>query len=159
MRVLVYSILFFVTFSVRIEPQEIPFIYPTDEFPVSGWEGGSVHSWCESGGEIFLQRLGSAMPIAKLSAEGRVLERFGLDSVPNPEVKQGFLQSFAIGPGGSIFLLVRGKSDKVFIVEFNDEGVYQQTVDVQENDFFPYHLAVFPTHDFLLAGIKLGPLT
>jgi hypothetical protein len=58
MRVLVYIILFLVTFSVRIGPQEIPFIYPTDEFPISGWEGGSVHSWCESGGEIFLQGLG-----------------------------------------------------------------------------------------------------
>lgn len=159
MRALTYIVLFLVAFSARIEPQEIPLLYPIDEFPVSGWEGGSVHSWCEPGGEIYLQGLGSAMPIAKLSAEGRVLERFGLDSVPNPEVKRGFLQSFAVGPGDNVFLLVRGKSDQVFIVEFNEEGVYQQTVEAHEKDFLPYHIAVFPTHDFLLTGVKLGPQT
>ncbi len=41
-------------------------------------------------------------------------------------------------------------------MEFNDEGKYQQTVELKARGIFPYHIAVFPTHDFLLAGVRLG---
>ncbi len=157
MRTFLGTVALLLAFSSVSRPQDVPLLYPTDKVDISGLVGLFAHTWCDATGDIYLEAWGDQTPITKLSSEGRALARFSLDSAPDPELKHGWLQSFSVDPWGNMFALVSNwNSGRAFIVEFDDEGKYEQTVELKAKGIFPYHIAVFPTHDFLLTGVKVG---
>jgi hypothetical protein len=107
---------------------------------------------CDAAGNIYLKRLESA-PVTKISPDGRTIAQYSLDLAPDPQVKGGSFYVFALNDRGELFAVVHTDKEIAFILKFDKDGSYEGTVKLNATGIFPYHLAVFPTGEFLLAGI------
>jgi hypothetical protein len=106
---------------------------------------------CDDGGNIYLKSPESG-PVTKISPDGREVARFSLDSASDPEVKRGSFYAFAVNGRGEVFALVHAEQE-TFVVRFDEDGKYEETVKLNAAAVFPYRIAVFPTGEFLLIGI------
>jgi hypothetical protein len=106
---------------------------------------------CDDDGDLYFKWLDSAT-VTKISSDGQQTARFSLDSVPDPQVKRGRFYSYALNGEGELFALVRTQRQSL-VVSFDKEGKYEGTVALKAPAVFPYRLAVFPTGEFLLAGV------
>jgi len=144
-------------FSPVSEGQEAPLLYPAGKVDITGLVGLFANPSCDADGNVYLEAWGGQRPIIELSPDGKVLAKFSLSSVPGQVLKHGWLQSFSIDPWGNVFALVSNwKSGEAHIVEFDSDGEYEETIKLKSKGIFPYHLAVFPTHDFLVTGVNVG---
>ena len=119
---------------------------------------------CDSRGNLYFRtglRGGLAAPIFKVSPEGEVKAAFSVKGVKGFERATATIYDFAVGLRGQVHLIVRkcedGKSRKcqVDILTFSEDAAYQSATRLElERDFDPSRLAVFPTGEFLVAGLR-----
>jgi hypothetical protein len=116
---------------------------------------------CDGAGNIYIQvaepapAVNRAQPVTRISADGKHLTTFSLNSVPGIS-PQSSIDSYAVTPRGEVFVLAHDGRASEFII-FRDDGQFDSA---NKLDLYIYsaHFAVFPTGEFLVRGIEAsGP--
>lgn len=106
---------------------------------------------CDSDGNMYLAGF-KRDEVEKLSREGKVVARFSLSAAEDPDFKKLGLRSHAVDQRGRVFGLIDRKETATYVVEFAPDGKYEKTTKLDVAGLLPYHLAVFPTGEFLVSG-------
>ena len=116
---------------------------------------------CDAAGNLYMQIAEPAPanpgqePVTRISADGKQLTRFSLNSIPGMSVKSN-IDNFAVTPRGEVFLLVY-IGDSPQLVSYHDDGQFD-SAHLIDRGIFSTHFAVFPTGEFLVRGIeRSGP--
>jgi hypothetical protein len=90
-------------------------------------------------------------PVVRISADGRDATVFSLKSIPGFE-DDTQIMVFSPGLRGEVHILA-WKDDGSYVVHFDDDG-HSRSVTKLDAGFSAFHLAVFPTGEFLATGAK-----
>jgi hypothetical protein len=118
---------------------------------------------CDDEGNIFREWIGPTgpLPVTKISDEGKVVATFSLDAVPNEDIRKAGYRFYTVDLRGSLYalsLVGDWQDSKILVVKFKQDGTFDETTELKgPGSMLPYHLAVFPTGDYLLSAVRLTP--
>jgi hypothetical protein len=154
--------------------QQTPLLVPVEKVIVPGYSSAASVGppSCDAEGNLYEQGTGPQdvgpwPELVKISPEGRVVARFSVGSIPDKEVREAGSNFHTVDTWGRLYLLVpvtndnptrKKDEDKVFIVRFEKEGKFEGVARLKVSGFLPYQLAVFPTGEYVLTGLRRNDL-
>ncbi|MFZ0960796.1 MAG: hypothetical protein WAO35_07800 [Terriglobia bacterium] len=112
---------------------------------------------CDNAGNVYMRMAQpapadpSVQPVTKISADGRHVTTFSLESVPGLAPKS-FIDTFAFGLRGEVFAFAHNGDVPEFI-SFRDDGQFDSASRI-DPDIYSAQLTVFSSGEFLLRGIE-----
>lgn len=111
---------------------------------------------CDSDGNLYVIHYSRpdplAVPIEKITREGKLAARFEIRSAPGFE--KGHALDFAVGGQGEVYVLTALKVNEGYVVRFTEVGKYDSSFKLEPR-LEPQQLAVFPSGELLVSGKEL----
>lgn len=117
-----------------------------------------VPAKCDSQGHVYVRYYQGAsidaMPIVKISPEGRFVASFAIKSIPGFE--KGALYGFAVDVSGKVYLLAARTAEEREVVKIREDGKYDSSFKLDPL-LEGHQLTVFPSGELLVSGEELSP--
>lgn len=114
---------------------------------------------CDHDGNLYVRVAGagdrenSALPIRKITPDGRLAATFTLANVV-PNVRT---MDFFVTNEGKVYEEAWTKSGSEFVFTFSSDGSLLAKVELDADAFVPYQIGVFDSGRFLLSGTRANP--
>jgi hypothetical protein len=132
-----------------------------DTVPVVGIQSAPAYgaARCDSSGNIYLrfyQIDALRAPVIRISADGQETKIFSLASVPN--LQNGYIDDFAVTPGGKVVLAVWGwdssaRAGAGYAVSFDPNGSLDWVKEL-ERGVEPFQIAAFQAGGIVFSGTR-----
>lgn len=121
---------------------------------------GSGPPRCDANGNIYVRQphfAGASAPPAflKVSADGEHVTAFSPAAITDSALKGAPVSDFAVALNGEVYALVQTRQS--YVAEFKDNGEFYSSTRLDGPRIYSIHLAVFPSGEFLVTGVKPDP--
>ena len=137
---------------------------PVETIPVAGAQLAALAEFprCDLNGDIFVRQAhfyGAIQPsgFLEVTAEGQKTVGFSPSAITDPELKDASFRDFAVGLNGVVYALFETQKRHIYVAEFRENGQFYDATPLDSSGFVALHFAVFPSGEYLVAGVRPGP--
>jgi hypothetical protein len=147
-----------------LQSDTVATLTPTETIPVPGASLDAIIGFprCDLDGDIYIHQprhYGDTQPpgFLRVSADGKQTTVFSPSAVADPALKGSSFADFAVALNGVVYALIQTPGNETYVVEFKDNGQLYSSTRLVTPTFYAQHLAVFPSGEFLVTGVRAGP--
>lgn len=147
-----------------LRPATMAVLTTTEKISVPGANLAAIAGGprCDLDGDIYLRlprmfgRSGIP-PLLRVSADGKNVTTFSFSALNDPALKGSSFPDFAVSLDGVVYALAQTPGNKTYVVQFDDQGqLFSTTRLIPPFSFYAMRLAVFPSGDFPVTGVRPG---